>query len=70
MRAFFETLFALGRAGKTDGGGRAGLLQDAVLAREYGVFLARPPLWMQRPAVGAMAVLGRLLGKRARYEDQ
>ena len=69
MRAFFETLFALGRAGKTDARGRAGLLQDAVLAREYGVFLAPPPVWLQRPAIAVLALVGRLLGKRARYDD-
>jgi mannose-6-phosphate isomerase-like protein (cupin superfamily) len=65
MRGFFETLFALGRAGKTDARGRAGLLQDAVLAREYGVFLARPPLWVQRPVIFVLAAVGRLMGKRA-----
>jgi mannose-6-phosphate isomerase-like protein (cupin superfamily) len=70
MERFFETLFALGRAGKTDASGRAGLLQDAVLAREYGVFLARPPVWLQRPAIAALAFVGRLLGKRARYEER
>ena len=66
MRSFFETLFALGRAGKTDARGRAGLLQDAVLAREYGVFLARPPVWMQRPVIALLAMVGRMAGKRAK----
>jgi mannose-6-phosphate isomerase-like protein (cupin superfamily) len=66
MRAFFETLFALGRAGKTDARGRAGLLQDAVLAREYGVFLARPAVWLQRPVIVVLAAVGRLSGKRPR----
>jgi quercetin dioxygenase-like cupin family protein len=65
MRSFFETLFALGRAGKTDRRGRAGLLQDAVLAREYGVFLARPGVWVQRPVIFVLAAVGRLIGKRA-----
>jgi mannose-6-phosphate isomerase-like protein (cupin superfamily) len=69
MRAFFETLFALGRTGKTDARGRAGLLQDAVLAREHGVFLARPPVWMQRPVIAVLAMVGRMLGNRARYGD-
>jgi quercetin dioxygenase-like cupin family protein len=70
MRAFFETLFALGRAGKTDARGRAGLLQDAVLAREYGVFLAWPPVWVQRPAIVVIAMVGRMFGKRPRHGDR
>jgi mannose-6-phosphate isomerase-like protein (cupin superfamily) len=66
MRAFFETLFALGRAGKTDARGRAGLLQDAVLAHEHGVFLARPAVWLQRPVIVVLAAVGRMFGKQAK----
>lgn len=68
MEAFFETLFGLGRDGKLDKRGRGGLLQDAVLANEYGVLLPFPPAPIQRPGVAVIALIGRLLGKRASYE--
>jgi quercetin dioxygenase-like cupin family protein len=70
--AFFETLWGLARAGKTDEKGVPNLLQVAVLFREYaGEFrLARPPWPVQRTLFALLAPLGGLLGYRARYPER
>jgi quercetin dioxygenase-like cupin family protein len=66
---FFETVWGLAQDGKTDGSGRPGLLQAAVIARAYAdeFRLARPPWPVQRAVFGALAPVGRLLGCRAEY---
>ena len=65
----FETLFGLGRDGKTDEGGSPSLLQGAVMLEGYEeeYRLARPPLPVQKALVGVLAPIGRLLGYRASY---
>jgi len=65
----FETLFGLGRDGKTDEEGSPGLLQGAVMLEEYGdeYRLARPPLPVQTALVAVLAPIGRLLGYQGRY---
>lgn len=64
---FFETFFQLAQAGKVSP--KSGLpnpLQLAVLAREYEeeIYLARPPLLVQRILFAPLAMLGKLLGYR------
>ncbi len=60
----FETVAGLHRDGKNF----RGLLQSAVLAKENDTYLARLPIWLQKPVVAVLATIGRLLGYRARYE--
>jgi quercetin dioxygenase-like cupin family protein len=69
METLFETLFGLGKDGKTDEGGSPGLLQGAVMLREFEdeYRLARPSLPVQKALLAVLAPIGRLLGYRARY---
>jgi mannose-6-phosphate isomerase-like protein (cupin superfamily) len=69
MESLFETLFGLGRDGKTDEGRSPGLLQGAVMLAEFEeeYRLARPPLPVQKALLAVLAPMGRLLGYRARY---
>ncbi len=61
----FETVIALHRDGKNF----RGLLQSAVLAKEHDTYLARLPVWLQKPIITVLATVGRLMGRRARYEE-
>ena len=65
----FETLFGLGRDGKTDEEGSPRLLQGAVRLEEYedAYRLARPPLPVQKAMLAVLAPIGKLFGYRARY---
>jgi hypothetical protein len=67
--AFFETLFALARLGKTDAHGGVNLLQLAVIGSEIKsqTFGAGIPISLQRLGLPLLAALGRRLGYRARY---
>jgi hypothetical protein len=67
--AFFETLFALARLGKTDARGGVNLLQLAVIGSEIRsqTFGAGIPIALQRLSLRVLAGLGRRLGYRARY---
>ena len=69
METLFETLFGLGRDGKTDEEGSPSLLQGAVMLEEFEdeYRLARPPLLVQKAVAAVLAPVGRLLGYRARY---
>ena len=68
---FFETFYGLARDGKTNAKGMPGLLQLAVMAREYGDFVrAASPRWpVQRALFAILAPLGRLRGYRASYPE-
>lgn len=66
MEEFFETLFRLGREGRSDARGRSGLLRDAQLAHEHRLYLAGPPLLLQKPAVALLAAIARARGYRPR----
>ena len=66
MERFFETIFGLARDGKTDADGVPSLLQLALLT-EYEIFLAKPPVPVQRLVLGLLAPLAHLRGYRARY---
>jgi quercetin dioxygenase-like cupin family protein len=69
METLFETLFGLGRDGKTDEEGSPRLLQGAVMLDEFEdeYRLARPPLPVQKALLAVLAPIGRLLGYRAQY---
>jgi quercetin dioxygenase-like cupin family protein len=69
FEAMVVTLFALATEGRTDAKGRPSPLQMAVILDEYDdvLELAGPPRWLARPAIGALARLGRARGLRASY---
>lgn len=66
MENLFETLFELGRQGKTNEQGSPGFLRGAVMLKEFEneYRLPRPPWSVQRPLLAVLAPLGRLLGYR------
>lgn len=69
---FFETFFGLAKDGKVNPrSGLPNLFQLALLAREYEdeIYLARPPLFVQRVLFGLLASIGKLLGYKARYPE-
>ena len=69
---FFETLFTLAMNGKTNAKGEVNLLQLAVIgnAIESQTFNAGISISIQRFALPVLAMLGRLLGYRARYSSE
>ena len=69
METFIETIFGLARDGKTNSSGAPSLLQAAVLMSEYSdeVYLAQPPLVIQRIVFGILTPIGRLFGYKAQY---
>jgi len=65
-----ETLAGLARDGKVNGaGGPKNPFRLALLVRDYEdeLYLASPPLLVQRAIFGPLALIGRLLGYRAEY---
>ena len=68
METVLETVFGLARDGKTNDKGMPNPLHGALLAREYELFLAGPPIPLQRAGMAVLAPLARLLGYRTRYE--
>lgn len=69
FQEMITTLWGLARDGKTDADGKPGLLQLAVVAREYDdvMRLTSPPRAVQVALFGLLAPLGRLRGYRASY---
>jgi hypothetical protein len=69
METLFETLFGLGRDGKTDEEGSPRLLQGVVILEEYEdeYRLVRPPRPVQEALLAVLAPIGRLLGYRGHY---
>ena len=63
------TLFGLAHEGKTNDKGRPGLLQLALIAREYRdvIRFTKPPAWVQAALFGPLAALGRARGLRSSY---
>jgi quercetin dioxygenase-like cupin family protein len=67
---FFETLYGLARDGKTDENGVPDILQQAVTLNGVNkgeIYLARPPVPLQKVFLAALAPVGRLLGDRDHY---
>ena len=64
---FFEVLFGLSRDGKNGPQGRLSLLQAAVIAPFYHIYLAKPPVLLQRLLFAVLAPIAKLLGHHAQY---
>ena len=62
--AFFKTMFALARNGKTDRQGKPGILQFAVGVSAYGMYPTRPPIPLQKALFAVLGPLARALGYR------
>lgn len=58
---FFETYFALAREGKVNAKGLANPVRMAQMGSTYDVYLAGPPIALQRPVFAALGLLGRVL---------
>lgn len=69
---FFEVMWGLAQAGKTDKAGVPNLLQLAVILRQYRQEFRpiRPPLMVQNIVFVLLAALGRLCGYHAIRSDQ
>jgi len=65
--AFFETMFALARDGKTDKQGIPSLLQFASGASEYGMYVTRPPIAVQKALFAVLGPLARALRYQPHY---
>lgn len=65
------SLFGLARDGKVNPEGMPDPLQLAVMAREYRETIAftKPPPIVQRLTIPPLALLGRLAGRRAMYDE-
>jgi quercetin dioxygenase-like cupin family protein len=67
---YFETLYGLARDGKTDENGLPNLLQQAVTLTGVNrgeIYLARPPIPLQKALLATLAPLGKLLGYKDHY---
>ncbi|WP_369275869.1 cupin domain-containing protein [Streptomyces sp. R11] len=66
-----STLFGLARDGKVNEHGLPDLLQSAVMLHAYrdAIVFSSPPPWLQRLLFGALAPVGRMLGRRPVYPD-
>lgn len=64
---FFETFFGLARDGKTNKKGLPHPLHIPILAREYDMYLPRPPIPVQKALFALLAPIGRLLGYKPYY---
>src|SRR5215203_4925297 len=67
---FFETLYGLARDGRTDENGVPNILQQAVTLNGVNkgeIYLARPPIPVQKAFLAALAPVGRLLGYKDHY---
>ena len=67
---FFETIYGLARDGKTDENGVPSLLQQAITlsgVNKGEIYLAWPPIPVQKAFLAALAPVGRLLGYKDHY---
>jgi quercetin dioxygenase-like cupin family protein len=67
---FFETAYGLASDGKTDENGAYNLLQQAVTLTGINkgeIYLASPPVAVQKALLAALAPMGRLLGYKDHY---
>ncbi|WP_088284283.1 cupin domain-containing protein [Kineosporia sp. A_224] len=70
FEAMIRNLFGLAADGRADSAGRPGLLQAALLAREFDdtIRFTSPPRAVQRPLFAALAPIARMRGLQGRYE--
>ena len=66
--SFFETFCGLAAEGRCNARGGPPFLQVAASARWWDVYLAAPPVTLQRALFAALSPLARLRGYRASYE--
>ena len=66
---FFETMFGLARAGKTNAAGEPPFLQMAVMCQAHDIYLPKPPVFMQRLLFAVLVPIAKLLGYRAWYPE-
>jgi len=66
---FLESVFALAKAGKANKKGLPSPLRMAPILQNYWnvLYLAKPPLFIQKIVMGVLAVLARLIGYRKEY---
>jgi quercetin dioxygenase-like cupin family protein len=64
---FFETFFALGRAGRTDAAGVPDLLQISLSAPHFDIYLAKLPVWLQKAAFSLLGPVALVLGYRRQF---
>jgi quercetin dioxygenase-like cupin family protein len=64
---FFETMFALARDGKTNSQGIPSLIQFASGASEYGMYVTKPPILVQKVLFAVLGPLARMLGYQPHY---
>jgi quercetin dioxygenase-like cupin family protein len=67
---FFETAYGLARDGKTNENGIPNLLQQAVTlsgVNKGEIYLARPPIPVQKVVLSAIAPIGKALGYKDHY---
>src|SRR5215207_2487470 len=67
---FFETLYGLARDGRTDANGAPNILQQAVTLTGINkgeIYLAWPPIAVQKVLLAALAPAGRVLGYKDHY---
>ncbi len=67
---FFETLYGLARDGKTDENGVPNILQQAVTLNGINrgeIYLASPPVAVQKVLLATLAPVGRMLGYKDHY---
>jgi hypothetical protein len=71
FEAMIRNLFGLAADGRTDRSGRPGLLQAALLAREFDdtIRFTTPPRPVQRLLFATLAPVARLRGLRGSYPD-
>jgi quercetin dioxygenase-like cupin family protein len=71
FEAMIATMFGLANDGRTDGRGRPGPLQLALIGREFAdvIRFTRPPAVVQRVLFGILGAVGRRRGLRGIYPE-
>ena len=67
---FFETLYGLAKDGKSNENGAPNLLQQAVMLNGINrgeIYLASPPVAVQKALLASLAPVGRMLGYKDHY---
>lgn len=67
MQSFFETFCGLAQEGRADANGQPPLLQIAASEPLWGMYLAKPPIVVQRLVMALLRPLAWLRGYRASY---
>jgi hypothetical protein len=68
MLSFFQTYCGFAQEGRADSNGSPPFLQIAVSHRHWDMYLAAPPVAIQRTLFALLGPVARLLGYRPRYE--